>query len=97
MGGFYKKYLIETFWGLSEQSEKKVRARPVAGQGLSPNMRVECSSSMRKNHPVGTKFIVDAKITDKEGGTPFLYSSFKWPYKVVSDEEARIFIGTVQK
>ena len=64
MGGFYKKYLIETFWGLSEQSEKKVRARPVAGQGLSPNMRVECSSSMRKNHPVGTKFIVDAKITD---------------------------------
>lgn len=96
MGSFYKKYLIETFWGVSEQSEKKIRARPVSGQGVSETMRVECSSSMRKNHPVGTKFFVDAKIIDREGGTPFLYTSFKWPYKVVSEEEAKKYIASLQ-
>jgi len=96
MGFSYKQYLIETFWGVSEQSEKKIRARPISGQGISASMRVECSSSMRKNHPVGTKFIVEAKITDREGGAPFLYTSFKWPYQVVSDEEARNFIASLQ-
>lgn len=96
MIGSYKRYLIETFWSVSEQSEKKIRARPVTGQDLPTNMRVECSSSMRRSHPPGTKFIIQAKITNREGGAPFLYTSFKWPYKVVTEEEAKQFIETLR-
>lgn len=92
MNGAYKKYLVETFLSVSEQSERKIRARPLAGQGISPNVRVECSSSMRMSHPVGTKFVIQAKVTDREGGPPFLYTSFKWPYQVVTDEDAKEFI-----
>jgi hypothetical protein len=55
-------------------------------------MNVECSSKMRKGYPVGTKFSIQAKVTCKEGGTPFLYSHYNQPYKVISDEEAERFI-----
>jgi hypothetical protein len=55
-------------------------------------MKVECSSKMRYAHPVGTKFIVYAKVTDREGGTPFLYTSWQWGYRTVSDAEAKEFL-----
>jgi hypothetical protein len=47
---------------------------------------------MRERHPVGTKLKIQAKVTDKEGGTPFLYCHYSWPYKVLSDKEAAAFI-----
>nr|WP_319515526.1 hypothetical protein [uncultured Cohaesibacter sp.] len=47
-------------------------------------MDVECSRFMRMNHPVGTRFRIYAKETSREGGKPFLYSHFNWPYEVVS-------------
>lgn len=93
MQGLYKEYLVETFLASSEQSEKRIRVRPVAGQGLPVTMRVECSSSMRRSHPIGTKFLILGKITDKEGGSQFIYSSFKWKYRVVTDDEAAAFLA----
>jgi hypothetical protein len=60
-----------------------VHIRPVGGQGLDTNMHVECSKSLSYNHPVGTRFRIRAKLTDKEGGRPFLYSYFGWPYEVL--------------
>lgn len=47
-------------------------------------MKVECSARMRNGHPVGTRFRIKAKVTDREGGTDFLYTHYKWPYQVVS-------------
>lgn len=38
---------------------------------------------MRKAYPIGTKFRIYAKETDREGGKPFLYSHFDWPFEVV--------------
>lgn len=75
-----------------EPAAELVRARPLLGQGLSTDMKVECSSKMREMYPSGTKFKIQAKVTDKEGGTPFLYSHYNWPYQVFSDEEAEEFI-----
>ena len=88
----YRDVLIETYRNINSPSSKSIRARPVTGQGLDTSMNVECSSSMRKSHPVGTKFILRAKITTREGGTPFIYSRFDWPYRVVSEEEAEEFL-----
>ena len=88
----YKYYAVETFRPGYEQSSASVRVRPLPGQGLSTDMRVECSRQMRKNHPIGTIFKIQAKITDREGGTSFLFSSHTWPYTVLTSEQAQDFI-----
>ena len=88
----YKDVIVESFTALSEQSARSIRARPLPGQGLAADMRVECSSKMRKSHPAGTKFRIQARLTEREGGKPFLYSSFQWAYEVVSDMEAERLI-----
>jgi hypothetical protein len=80
----YRKVAIETFRNPGEPSSASVRARPLDGQGFSRNMRVECSSTMRKNYPVGTVFIVDVQLIDKEGGNQFLYTYYNWPYEVIA-------------
>lgn len=88
----YREVVIETYRAGGEPSRHSVRARPVGGQGFDATMKVECSSSMRTGYPVGTKFKVRAKITDREGSRPFLYTSYRWPYEVLSDQEAHDFI-----
>ena len=89
----YQDIIIETFRNTGGGSSKSIRARPVAGQGLDTSMKVECSSSMRKNHPVGTLFLLQAKVTNREGGTPFLYAHFDTPYKVITSNEANEFLN----
>jgi hypothetical protein len=88
----YREIVIETYRNPGEPSRKKIRARPLPGQGLPVDLKVECSSSMRERHAVGTRFIVCCKLTDREGGTPFLYTSYQWPYRVLSDIAAEEFI-----
>lgn len=87
----YRYFIIETYENRGEPSNKKVRARPVAGQGVSTGLNVECSVAMREAHPPGTLFKVDCKVTDREG-TPFLYRHFSWPYEIVSLAEASQFL-----
>lgn len=29
-------------------------------------------------YPIGTEFLLEAKLTDREGGTMFFYSSYRW-------------------
>ena len=88
----YREVVIETYRARGEPSRHRIRARPVGGQGFETSMKVECSSSMRTEYPVGTKFKVRATITDREGSPPFLYTSYRWPYEVLSDQEADDFI-----
>lgn len=85
---FYRNIVIETYIGKNTTASSGVRARPLAGQGLEPSMNVECSSKMRKGYPVGTKFVISAKITNKEGGPDFLYCHYNSSYQVISDQEA---------
>lgn len=74
----YNQIIIETY-----QHGGKIRARPVTGQLYPVSMNVECSRDMRKRHPVGTRFRIYAKETDREDGTPFLYTHYSWPYDVL--------------
>lgn len=83
----YRKIVIETYRGTWGSSAAAPPARPLPGQGLDPNLKVECSSSMRRNHPIGTKFLIEAKLTEGYG-TPFLYSSYRWSWKIVTNSEA---------
>ena len=44
-------------------------------------MRVECSKQLMRDYPVGTKFRIKAKLTDREDGGEFLYSYFGWKFE----------------
>ena len=88
----YRKVIIETFRSSGGGSSKLVRARPIDGQGLDTSMKVSCSSSMRKSEPVGTLFLLEAKVTDREGA-PFLYSHYNTPYKIISVQDANEFLS----
>ena len=89
---YYRNVIIETYSNTQGGSSKSVRARPVAGQGFDTSMNVECSSGMRKSHATGTKFLLQAKLTDREGGSPFLYAHFATPYKVLGEAEVVAYL-----
>lgn len=38
----------------------------------------ECSRKLFYDYPVGTKFLLKAKLTDREGVGLFFYTSFRW-------------------
>lgn len=79
----YSWVTVETYSAVKSGKSSRIHVRPVAGQGYDTDMDVECARNMRKKHPVGTKFRVWAKLTDREGGKPFLYSYFGWKYEVL--------------
>lgn len=61
-----------------------IHVRPIAGQGeFKPNMYVRCLKRLSTDYPVGTKFRIKAKITDRGGGTPFIHSPYSWRYEVI--------------
>jgi hypothetical protein len=91
MDGTYRKIIVQSCSHSGGGSSSKVRCRPIAGQGLPTDMFVECSKKMRMAHPVGTLFEIQAKVTDREGGNHFVYTSSQWEYRVVPENEIIIF------
>ena len=79
----YQQIVIETYYQVKSGKSSRIHARPVAGEIFPATFDVECSRSMRANYPVGTRFRVWAKLTDRNGGGEFLYTYHKWPYEVV--------------
>lgn len=61
----------------------KIHVRPLRVQGFPLNLHVECSRAIRKDYPVGTRFRILAKLTDRKGGGEFLYFSYQWTYEVL--------------
>jgi hypothetical protein len=63
----------------------EVHIKPIAGQEpYTENMHVECSKVLINDYEIGTRFRIKAKITNREGGTPFAYSHYTWKFEVVS-------------
>lgn len=87
--GHYRSVAIETYRNPGEPSSKAIRARPLAGQGFPTDMHVECSAKMRESHPVGTVFVVQAQVKQRQDGPEFLYTSWQWAYEVISSEAAK--------
>jgi hypothetical protein len=69
--------------------------RPVNGQAFSPEMRVECSQKMRDTsvYPLGTCFLVLAKMTDRMGGEPYLYVFHGDPVQVLTPGQLDTFLN----
>lgn len=80
----YDNVLVESFIPNDASGKHgKVHVRPVSGDKYSPEIAVECSKKLSRNYPVGTKFMLQAKLTDREGGGEYLYSYYRWKFEVV--------------
>jgi len=77
-------------------SRSKNRVNPLPGQGFDTDLFVECSRTIRDKYPTGTVFLIWAKETDREGGTPFLYSYHSWDFKPVREALALQWIARGQ-
>lgn len=42
------------------------------------DLLTECSKSFFNDYPIGTKFLLKAKLTDREGEGLFFYSYYRW-------------------
>lgn len=91
---FYRTVIVESFVPATTTGRHGlVHIRPIPGQVFDPSLFVECSKRLMNmtQYPIGTKFKLQAKLTDRLGGTPFLYAYHGDPDIVVSDEE----VGTI--
>jgi len=72
-----------------------IKICPIPGQAYSPELNVHCSRAMTdtEQYPLGTSFLVSAKMTDRQGGTPYLYVYPGDPVKVMSPNEVKIFLA----
>jgi hypothetical protein len=60
---------------------------------------VHCSRQLSDPalHPAGTRFLLSAKLTDRKGGPPFLYSYHGDPITVLSNAEAKRFLAAFRR
>lgn len=83
----YKFVIVESYFPASTAGlHGPVHIRPIEGQEFPTSLHVECSKELSERYPVGTRFRLKAKLTDREGGQPFLYSSWRWNYEVLGKE-----------
>ena len=70
------------------------RIAPVGGQAFANAMRVQCSRRLLDLdvYPLGTRFLLSAKITDRQGGEPYLYAWHGDPVVVMSRAQAKKFL-----
>ena len=88
----YREVAVES---VADPRTGALAIRPMAGQAFAPTMRVQCARSMRDRaiYPAGTRFLVNAKLTDRLGGRPFLYTWHGDPVVVLSKSQAQAFLA----
>ena len=77
----------------------RVEIHPMPGQAYSPALNVQCSRQLCDTavYPVGTCFLLSAKLTDRLGGTPYLYAWHGDPVQVLSAPQAEKFLGEFKR
>ncbi|MRW88947.1 hypothetical protein GJ699_03015 [Duganella sp. FT80W] len=76
-----------------------VEIHPMPGQAYATDMNVQCSRRMSDTsvYPLGTSFLVDAKLTDRLGGPQYLYVWHGDAIKVLTAKEAEVFLGAYRR
>jgi len=87
----YRDVAVESF---IDPRSGRVRIRPVSGQAYATSLRVQCSASLKdtERHPPGTRFLISAKLTDRQGGEPFLYAWHGDPVVVMKPLQLKRFL-----
>ena len=76
-----------------------LRIRPIPGQAFAPSLAVQCSRRLSDPllYPAGTKFLLNAKLTDRLGGTPFLFAWHGDPVVPLSSAKAKQFLAAFRR
>lgn len=83
--GDYKEIIVESFRPTSTSGlHGELHMRPTPGQFYPQSLKVECSKRLTRDYPVGTRFKIRVKLTDRGGEGEYLYSYFGWPVEVVT-------------
>jgi len=87
----YREVAVES--ALDARSGKP-RIRPVSGQAFATDMQVQCSRRLldTERYPVGTRFLLSVRITDRQGGAPFLYAWHGDPVTVMGRAQLKRFL-----
>ena len=92
----YREVAVESF---IDPRSGVLKMRPMAGQAFAPSLKVQCSRTMvdPARHPPGTRFLVSAKLTDRKGGTPFLYVYHGDPVTILTLAQAKKFLAAFRR
>lgn len=81
---FVPRYItVETYPACGEPSAGGIRVRPLTLKGFDPEVRVQCSTKMRQQYSIGTRFHLFLRTRDAKDGTLCLYGRHDDPYEVV--------------
>jgi hypothetical protein len=83
----------------SEEWNGRVEIHPLPGQAYATDLNVQCARRMCDTsvYPLGTCFLVEAKLTDRLGGPQYLYVWHGDDIKVMSKKEAQVFLGAYRR
>jgi hypothetical protein len=84
----YIRLVVETYYESGSGLHGDIHVRPIAGQGMPQDLRVRFPRALRRAHPVPTRFLVYAKLTDKEGGNDFIHTNHAWDVEVLGPPPA---------
>lgn len=96
----YRQVVVESFIATDSSGERGlIHIRPIQRQAFSRTLKVQCSKRLADSaiFPVGTQFLLLAKLTDRLGGTPFLYAYHGDPEIVVTPAQAQVFISEFKR
>lgn len=87
----YREVAVESF---HDPRSGQPRIRPVSGQAYASSLRVQCSRLLADpaRYPVGTRFLISAKLTDRQGGEPYLYAWHGDPVVVLGKAALKRFL-----
>jgi hypothetical protein len=71
----------------SAGTSEKIYLRPVRGQKFPTNLFIEGNKSLVADYPIGTRFKVQVALMDRATGGKYLFSSWQWDVKVLSEPE----------
>jgi hypothetical protein len=79
----YILIVVETYHEIGSGLHGDLHVRPIAGQSLPRNLRVRFQKSLRRTHPLGTRFLCYAKLSNKDGGNEFVHTNHAWDVQVL--------------
>jgi hypothetical protein len=83
----------------SVQADGRVVIRPMPGQAFASTLPVSCARRLSDTalYPLGTRFLLFAKLTDRLGGPPFLYAYHGDADVVLTEKEAKAFLAEFRR
>jgi len=82
----YYTVVVETYRESGSGLHGDIHVRTVPDEQFPQSLRVRFPRKVRYAYPVGTRFRVRAKLTDREGGSTFLHTNHAWPFEVLDKE-----------